>query len=359
MPAGQGLIGTKYVRLNPIIDEAYLRGIETASGIPMASLVQRVDAAMDILNNEPDELIAQLAYYTDDPEVGQRRVGRRFVRRAGEYTIARPGFVGGTSYMLPIRKYNITTGFTEDGLFDITQAAFDRELDAMVEGWQMLYLGELLEAMFNPEPVPIARGSSILSPRFAGSGTGDYEFTGNYPNGTPLPGSYSHYFSTTVANLATSIATYTARLKKWHAAPFDLLGSANAIDSIVALADFVPASESGIQVGSGTSVALLDPDIYLGQLPGRVRVRQPLDALGSGSHFAITKTYGNFDPRNPLAWLYNPQRGREAYVRGRDEYPLAESAVLQWYGIGVSDRAGAVVGEIKASGDYAAPTLTF
>lgn len=354
-----GVIGTKHIDSNPIFDEAYLRSLETASGLNLADLFRRVDEAMGGLNGEVDALIAPYIYFTDNPKLEPRRTGRKFVQRGGEYTTARPQKVNTVSFMMGQRKYEISTGFTEDGLHEITLDGFDNELNAMIEAWQMLYLGSALETWFNPTLQPIAKRSAVLAPKFAGSGSGNYVFTGPYPNGAALDGGYTHYFRVAVADLATALKTQTARFRKWHPAPYDLFGTENAIDAITALDEFTWAAETGINPGTGERTAALDPDQYLGQLPGRVRVHHPVEALGSGSHYTITKGYGLGDRRNPLAWLYDPKWGRAAYVRSKEDYPLAESVVIQRFGINVSNPVGAIVTQIAEAGSYTAPTITF
>lgn len=363
MAAGNfGVIGTKYIDFKPIIDEAYLRGLSTASGLELTDLVRLTDQAMGNLNGEIPELLAAFMYVTSEPEVGKRRTGRKYVQKGGEYTTARPQKGGGTSYMLPIDKYEISTGFTEDGIHDISLEAFNDELQDVVDAWRALYMGEGLSAWFDPAPVAIARGSDIKSPRFAGSGTGDYEFTGTYPNGADIGAGYTHYFRTADADLAATLRTMIARLRRWHPAPYDLVGSANAIDRIVNSTDlgFVPVAEAGTNPGLGERTAALDADVYLGQLPGRIRVRQPVDQLGDGMHFSIAKSYGTFNANNPLAWLYDPKWGRDAYVRAKDDFPLAESVVIQRFGIGVGNRTGATVAQIaEGAGVYTPPAITF
>lgn len=360
MPAGNfGVIGTKYISFNPNVDAAYLRGLATASGLELTDLVRLTDQAMGALNGEMNEVLAQFMYLTTEREVGRRRIGRKFVQKGGEYTTARPQKGSSTSYMLPIDKYDIAFGFTEDGLHDITLEEFNAELQDMVDAWRSLYLGEGLLAFFDPNPVSIARGSDVKSPRFAGSGTGDLAYTGTFPNGTEIPAGYTHYHRLAAAGLYAGIQTMLGKLRRFHPAPYDLLGSGNAIDAITSLPEFVPVAEQDVTPAAGEAVARLDPDVYLGTLPGRIRVRAPMDALGDGSHFAIAKSYGAFNVRNPLAWTYDPKWGRDAYVRAKDDYPLAESVVLQRFGVGVGDRVGATIAQIAEAGVYTPPAITF
>lgn len=355
-----GVIGTQYLDLPPTVDEAYLQSLQTASGLELTDLVRLVDQAMGTLNTEFDDVIASLIGVTSKQTTGRRGIGRRHVKKGGEYSSSRPQRTEWTEHMLPYDKFDTALGFTEDGLFAITLEEFNRELQEMVKSWRAIYKGEVFSALFDPTPVPIARGSAVLSPRFAGSGTGDYAFTGTYPNGASLPVGYSHYYRTSEANLATTIAEIVKQLRRWYAGPFDLVGTTPAIDQVTALERFVTVGESGINPGQGVPTATLDSDVYLGQYPGQVRVRQPEDQLGTTAHFAIYKSQGAFAADNPLAWFYDEKRGRNAYVRGKDDFPLAEAAVIQWFGIGANDRAAASLAEINdTAGAYAPPVVSF
>lgn len=74
---------------------------------------------------------------------------------------------------------------------------------------------------------------------------------------------------------------------------------------------------------------------------------------------AIFKSLGDFAPGNPLVMRYDELRGRNAYVRSRAMFPLAQANAMWKYGHNVSDRTGAALIKIAPSGSYVAPTLTY
>lgn len=355
----RGVIDTQYIDYPSTVDELLLASHQTRSGYTLVDLTRLADQAMTALNTNLDENIASLISFTSNPKTGVHTVGRKHVKVGGERTIPRGQYLDKQQFQLPIQKYEITTGFTEDGLMNMSVDDFDREMQGVVDAMIMLYYGEILTALFDPTPVPVDENSSILSPRFAGSGTNDYAFKGNFPNGTPLPPDYTHYWRTSEANLWATIREMRYRLSRWHRGPYDLLGSETATEKITALDQFVAVGEPGINQGALATVATLDPDVYLGQLPGRIRVRHPQEQIGSTDHFTIYKSYGSTAGDNPLKWLYDTLYGREAYLRSRDEFPLADSVVLQRFGIGVDDRAGATIAQIAASGPYAPPSIGY
>ena len=355
-----GVIDTQYIDYPSTVDELLLKSLETSSGYTLAQLTVLADQALSGLNSNLDEDLASLISHTTKATTGARTIGRKFVQVGGERTIPRSQYLDRAEFQLPMEKYEITTGFTEDGLMEMSAQDFSEEMQGVVDAWQMLYGGLIWTALFDPTPEPISSRSSVLSPKFAGSGTGDYAFTGTYPNGTALPPNYSHYWRTSVANLWTTIREMRARLAKWHTAPFDLVGSESAIEKIMALPEFVPTGEVGIDKGAFATVATLDPDVYAGQLPGRIRVRHGKEQIGSTDHFAIYKSYGALAGDNPLKWLYRELYGRGVYLRSRDTYPLAESVTIQYLGIGVDDRASATIAEINdTAGSYEQPDVMF
>lgn len=356
----RGVIDTQYVDFPSTVDELLLKSLQTRSGYTLADLTRLTDQAMTALNQNLDENIASLISFTTNRNTGSHTVGRKFVTVGGERTIPRGQFVDKQEFQLPMEKYEITTGFTEEGLLNMSADDFTREMDAVVDAFNMLYMGVILTALFDPTPVAISERSAVLSPRFAGSGTGDYVFRGNFPNGTTVPDTYTHYWRTSEANLWTTIQEMRYRLSRWHMGPYDLLGSETAIEKIVALDAFVPVGEAGIDKGAGVATATLDPDVYLGQLPGRIRVRHPQEQIGSTDHFTIYKSYGANAGDNPLKWLYDEFYGRGAYVRSRSSYPLADAVALQHFGVGVDDRVGATIAEISSSGgSYEQPEIGF
>jgi len=160
------------------------------------------------------------------------------------------------------------------------------------------------------------------------------------------------------ADLKTTLRT----LAKFHGTKsgFEIQGSQNATDRLKGLPSWVDAQAALVARSNANEYALVDPEVYAGVVYGNVRVRLPIDDWSdtdSDYHFAIFKSYGAFDPRNPLAWRIDPMYGRGAYVRFRDVYPLANAVVVQRFGIGVMNRVGAALYNVKASGNYAAPTI--
>jgi hypothetical protein len=276
--------------------------------------------------------------------------------------MARPQRGESVASMLPITDLEIALGFTEKGLESISRQAFADEVNDIVKAIQLLYKVDVLERLFSIDEVPVDEGTSVVSPGFAGSGTGTNVFKGVFPDNTVVPGNYTHYVRGPQANLAANIKSLRDRLKRWGIpAPYDMIPTTAAFDLIVAdTANFVAAGSPLIRQGANATEAQVDATLYAGVYAGDIRVRFPVLELGASTHLAIVKTYGAFDARNPLAWRYDPLVGRDAYVRSRELYPLANAQVMQKYGIGVANRVGAGLLEVAASGTtYANPTISY
>lgn len=356
-----GIADLQYVDLGPQIDEAYLAGLRTRSGIELTELATLVDGAMARINQGAHPLVAALAYQTSDPVAGRRRLGSKNVQRGGEYTVARAQVVGTTAHMLPIEKAEISLGFTEDGLHKISRARFNDELDAIVEAWQRFYLGETLTRLTSAAEIPVDEApSTALSPGLAGSGTGGNVFTGTYPDGTALPGGYTHYFYSTPANLDATLKTMRDRLAKWQSGPFDLVCSPSMLALVTASTQFTKATSLLLRQGANANEALLDAQTFVGLWGEDVRVHLAVNELGNDEHAVMFKTHGNFAAGNVVAWRWDELEGRDVRVVSRQIYPLSQATCVQHLGFGIGNRVGAACLYVDAAAaSYVAPSIVY
>jgi hypothetical protein len=275
-----------------------------------------------------------------------------------QYTVTRPQMVEPSATMLAIDELEIGLGFTEDGLQEISLDDFQLQVDALASALDLAARRATLNRLFSAAEVPVAPGVTATSPGFAGSGTGGNAWVGTYPDGTPVAGGYTLYYRDTTANRAAVTKTARNELRKWHPAPYDLIGSAAFVAGIVADAAFVYAGSPLVRVAAGTSEATVDATLFVGVFDGDVRVHQPINDFAS-DHAALYKTYGDLAANNPLVWRFDPLRGQAAYVRSREMFPLAE-AIAHWkFGPNVNNRVGAALLCIAASGGYVPPTIGF
>jgi hypothetical protein len=158
---------------------------------------------------------------------------------------------------------------------------------------------DALTRLFSSAEVRVDRNTSVLSPGFAGSGTGTNVFSAPYPNGTAVAGGYTLYSRVASAGLDAEIKRVTTELKKWNPGPFEAIGGQAMIDLVVALPGFVKAGSELVAQGSGTAVASVDPKLYVGVLNGEIKVQVPLVETND-LNLSIFKSFGNFAANNPL-----------------------------------------------------------
>jgi hypothetical protein len=259
--------------------------------------------------------------------------------------------------MLPYRKYFKALGFTEQGLEEMTRAQMLNQVDSVLLGFYRGGVLKVLERLFSDDEVYVDEKTTTTSPGFAGSGSGDNAFTGTYPDGTALPGGYTHYHRDTTANRVALAKAMRDKLKRWHPGPYDFVGSQAEVDAIAASADFVAAESDLILRAQGVAAARVPAERYVGVFDKDVRVWHGRLELGSSANFSVFKTYGDFDARNPLKWRYSERFGRGLNVRFRSLFPLDNAICRQRFGVGVGDRTAATLAAIAASGAYTEPTI--
>lgn len=354
-----GLIDTSFIDFPANVDNAYLRGLQLRSGINFTEMASRVDAALAAVNAGVDPLIASLlAPPTTSATAPGGRNGTMTVTKKSQYTPARPQLVETTGHMLAIDELDIALGFTEDGLNEISLDNFQAQVDAMRDALELAMRRDVLYRLFTDAEIPIDLNATATSPGFAGSGTGANVFAAVYPDGTPLEGNYTHYYRDATANRAAVVKAARSRLLKWGGDTVELIGSQTSIDALVALGDFVYAGSPLVRVGSGSAEAVVDPMTYIGVYDKNILVRKPLTDF-TEDHYALFRSNGQFAAGNPLVPRYDELRGFAAYVRSRDQFPLAQSNAMWKYGVNVNNRVGAALIKIASSGSYSAPSITY
>ncbi len=369
-----GILDTAHVDLPRNIDLEYLRTLENRSGDTMADVIQEIDARLAAANRYVDpDMAALMAMPTDEVFVDDPITGIIEWRRHTEKAPARPGVIEGPSgHNLAIESWDNSLGWTEEGLEESTTRQITANVEAVMLGLRRRHRREFLRRFFGNHQQKVDRRTTATSPGFAGSGTGENVFNpGAYPDGYALPANYSHYFRTTsdATALRTAIKTAKRYLNKWlGAGNWEIWPSTEAAGILANLTGdvmigeekffgFVPASAPLIIPSPNDARAQVDPAVHLGVLDGDIRVRKPFEDF-SGAYFAIYRTNGNFAEGNPMIWRYDALRGRGAFLRSRDMYPLAQAIMLQWFGMNINNRVAAAIFQIVAgAGVYQPPVL--
>jgi hypothetical protein len=357
-----GLIDTSFIDWPAIVDAAYLRGLQLRSGLNLTDLATTLDAGMARVNAGVDSLSAALLAPRTTTEFARGgKTGTMKAQKASEYTLTRPQQVERSAHMLAMDELAISLGVTRDGIEEISSDDWSAQIDGVVEGLERAFRADTLYRLFSDAEIVVdpKNRTAATSPGFAGSGTGGNAFAATYPDGTALPGGYTHYYRDTTANRAAVVKSARNRLKKWAPGPYDLIGSQTSIDALAALGDFVYAGSPLIRQGDAASEALVDPVRFIGVYDKDIRVWAPLTDF-TEDVYAIFKSYGALATNNPLVVRYDNLRGPNAYVDGgRTNFPLALAEAKWKYGVNVSNRVGAALITIAASGAYTPPVLTY
>ena len=172
-----GVLDTQYIDLPANIDTTFLEGLRTRSGYDFPALLRQLDSRLGSLNRSVDPLIAALLAPATVEDFADTTSPMAFViTERGEYTIARPQYVEGQAHMLALRGYDVTLGFTEDGLEDLSIGRILTTVDSLFLGMRLLYRKEVMKRLFSDVEVRISVKTVATSPGFAGSGTGGNVF---------------------------------------------------------------------------------------------------------------------------------------------------------------------------------------
>jgi len=354
----RGYLDTTHLDFPPNVDEAYVRGLQNERGMSWETALQTIDTRIQAASRVVDPLVASLVYFTPEAVVDSPFASMFDLEEEDEYGLARPEVAEPPrGQMLPMRRFRKALGLTEEKLEEITEAELVRQIDAFLLTFTRGLTLQVFRRLTSAAEEYVDRKTSAVSPGFAGSGTGDNVFAGTYPDGTALAGGYTHYYRAATADLATTLGTMRDQLARWHAGPYDLIGSAAQIAAVMALTGFTKATSDLILRAQGVAAANVDAARYVGVYGDDIRVWIGRLEWGSSANLTMFKTYGDFNPRNPLAIRYDERFGRDIDIQYRAFYPLANAFMRRRYGIGVSDRTAATNLYVAGSGSYTAPTI--
>jgi hypothetical protein len=351
-----GFMDTTFIDFPANVDVAYIQGLQNREGITFQEIIGEIDTRLGVLAGAIDPLLADLITVTTEPTADDTAPVAFTIEERSERTIARPQLAEESAHMLPIKGYDVALGFTEDFLMNAPRRRVLNQVDSVVAGLRHLYRKLILTRLTSDAEIGVDKKTSATSPGFAGSGSGSNVFSRPFPNGSALTGGYTQYYRAATSARDVTLKAMRDQLALWQEPPFDLIGSASEIAAISLLPDFVSAGSVLVRPAQTVAEALLNPDTYVGVYDKNIRVRKPVLDWTS-ANVVMFKSFGALNPANPLAWRYDPQRGRNAFVRFRSLFPLDNAVILQDLGIGVNNRVAAALAYFAASGNYTPPTI--
>lgn len=344
-------------------DAAYLEKYRLVDGVTADQAVEEIGRAIALQNGllMADPLYAGLISTTEEI-VAEYRIGdTNEFKEHTEYSMPDVQRGATTGHMLPLKGYDYKFGWTWDALRKLRadQRAADvaSGMDALRNIWQK----KVLTRMFKSTYDPVGSGRSMP---LADGGTADDKYI---PVAFPERGGtflYTHDHVKEQNGITQTLLEIEVRNLWEHGyePPYELLIAEADISSWTNTANitgWTPRADPIIQFGSTQDVAQV-PDGYIGAIQtdyGALRVR----ATGRvpTTYWAVYKSYGAMDARNPLRVRFSPDMPFGAVLmrgEGFREFPLENCMAYIEFGVGVQDRVSAVVVK-NTAGAYADPTI--
>ncbi len=357
----------KQIALPSGYDTAYLTQIALKDGRNYDQYLSDISAAIAAANGEllNDPLIASLVSVTEDTTLEYQIGVSNGFQPHTEYGLPDGKRAKTTGSMLPLDSYDRMLDWTWDYLRNARSAQLDANVDSAIadlnDKWQQAILARLFKSTYTTV------GASGKSMPLADAGTADSTYIPvNLPaRATAFASSHDHihaYNGITQAGLEAGVANL------WEHgldAPFDLLiamADMASWSTVANVTGWIKRADGLIRYGNATDLAQVGDD-YVAVVEtsayGPVRVRA--SARIPTTYWAIYKSFGANDARNPLKVRVSPEFGVGAVLlSGRQfpikQFPLEGAMLFSEFGVAVNDRIGAAVYE-NTSGSWADPTI--
>lgn len=361
----------KNVAIPTAWDAAELVRLSLRDGTTYDSVIRDVNDALGIANGSFTQgYLGGLFSLTTDPAVEYRDGGVNGFEAHTEYGQPDPKRGSTIGHMLPISKQDRKLGWTQDFLEEARRALIDADIASLVQDAKDAFEKAVFTRLFKMEEETgrqYGLGSSGYSVPFVDGGAGTIDFT-------PLPRpdrminafstSHNHYQrlnGITQANLETAVDHLW---EHGYDGPYELIVSNTDVaawQTVANVTGFVKRADPLVMYGNSTDLASVG-DVYIGGVQTkRGFCRMYANGRIPTTFWAVTKTFGAQDQRNPLRirWDESYGFGVKLEVQNLSLYPLLGALGVMKFGVGVGmDRSAAVLVRNDSSGDYTTPTIT-
>jgi len=347
-------------------DAGELSKVRLQSGETYEELLTEITNALDDFNGVllSEQPYAGLVSVTDEMALEYPIGVSNAFQEHTEYS--RPDAKRGatTGHMLPLKAYDFQFGWTWDMLRKARRAQIDADIAMGIAEARNIWQKTILTKLFRSTRQSV--GSSGYDMPFCDGGTADPSYVPPYrpDRGGIFTSSHTHYLALngiTQANVTTAVEHLW---EHGHDGPYDMLVSRSDISSwtnTTNVTGYIRRPDPLIQYGQDTDVAKVDAE-YLGVINtdyGVIRVR----ACGRipTTYYALYKSYGPMDERNPLKVRRSTQFPLGVILLAGDhirQFPLENAILFFEFGVGCgADRTAAVLCQ-NTSGSWSDPTIS-
>jgi hypothetical protein len=347
-------------------DTAMLTRLSLSTGETYEQLITDIARGLSIANsglvNSP--LVASLISTSQEATVEYGVGVSNGFERHTERTQPNGKRAAMTGGMVEMNSWDRALDWTWDALRKARRSQIDADIASAMADLGNLWEKAILSRLFKSTYTLVGSGKSY--PIADGTATESGYIPPNFPSrATAFANTHSHLLrlsGITQANLEAAVLTLW---EHGEDAPFTLLiaqADIAAWQNVTNVTGFVRKGDSLIQLGTQTDVALVGNE-YIGVIQ---TAYGPVQMIASARiptlYWAVYKSYGANDQRNPLIVRESPDFGVGAVLLSGKQYPITqfplEGAILfTEFGVGVSDRVGAAIVYNYASASYVDPVI--
>lgn len=353
----------------------------TNDGIDLNALWGIYQESMSMYNEAMDRLSALFTFPVVNPIETVPQVGEAQFEEATEFGEPRGNRIELDYFQLgyDFKNYDTATRYTWMFLRDADARQVDAIHQEILRADRRLVFRKIMESIFdnrnrvtdirnqNFNVYPLYNGDGTIPPSYKGTAfDGDhdhYVVSGNTAiDSSDVEDAYSHIaehgFGLENGTVFVMLAnkTQVKQMRSWRA------GSVSG-NSVVANYDFIPAANQPTMILPNAEGLLgsLPPDTFkglrvVGSYADILIIEESYIPAG---YFFMFGTGGAANLQNLVGFRehVNPAyRGLRLLPGNQQRYPLVEGYYARSFGTGIRQRAGGVVVQIKASGDYDIPT---
>ena len=347
-------------------DAARLENIRLASGETYDELISDITAGLSMANAAlmSDPIIASLVTVSNEMTLEYRTGVSNGFEDHTEYGLPTAKRAATTGHMLEMVSKDRMLGWTWDFLRRARRSQIDADIASAMNDLRDVWQKTILQRMFKSTYTAVGAAGKSMPVADAGTADSTYVPVNNPERATAFASSHTHLGrlnGITQANLETEVAHLW---EHGFDAPYDLLVAQADLGSwsnTTNVTGWIKRADGLIRYGVQTELANVDTS-YLGVIEtstyGPVRLRA--SARIPTKYFAVYKSFGSGDSRNPIRIAPSPNFGLGAVLLAGDhirQFPLESAILFLEFFLGIQDRSQIALCLNETSSVYSDPTI--